>query len=482
MFVQLLRISKLIPQAFIVLFIFGYLSSGAQEDFKGMKSELNLEKEYEQFLEANYIISRKQPKTAYRKELKEFYKTRFYSSKRRLEDGHFLLNIGVNDYLAGVTQTIAEANEEFDFSQIRVLMARYTWPNAFSVGDGTLAINMGLILQLKNESQLAFILCHEASHFFLNHSDNDFIEKYNARNSAEFIAKLEEINDSEYYQATKLKVLLKANIYSERSHTRSLEYQADSLGLVMYLNAGYDISEAMSTLRLLDKLNDPIEMDLPLFQIFNIDTVKYPPSSLNIQNSHKDDVLEEDSVKTHPDCEQRLAVFEEIQVVSDPKKPKNTDDFKSFQVQLVTEEVHSMLYFNSVDEALVQSLYKRKQGDSGAVNSTAIIIELYKLVEARKTHNLTKFVSKPSKDQSKSLNELSDIVYGLRYSEFSKKFYALAKSIYPAAIQNDKVDYAMLSLAYYAKDKANFKTMQKEYENKHSGSDLLWEARRLSLD
>jgi len=482
MFVLSLKISKLISQAFFVLFIFGYLSSFAQEDFKGMKSELNLEKEYEQFLEANYIVSRKQPKTAYRKELKEFYKTRFNSSKRRLEDGHLLLNIGVNDYLTSVTQTIAEANEEFDFSQIRVLMARYTWPNAFSVGDGTVAINMGLILQLENESQLAFIICHEAAHFFLNHSDNGFIEKYNARNSAEFIAKLDEINDSEYYQATKLKVLLKSNIYSERSHTRSLEYQADSLGLVMYLNAGYDISEAMSTLRLLDKLNDPIEMDLPLFQIFDIDTIKYPTSSLNIQNSQKEDVLEDDSVKTHPDCIQRLAVFEGIQVVLSSNKSKNTDDFKSFQALLAAEEVHSMLYFNSVDEALVQSLYKRELGDSGVVNSTAIIIELYKIVEARKTHNLTKFVNKPSKDQSKSLNELSDIVYGLRYSEFSKKFYALAKSLYPRAIQNDKVDYAMLLLAYYAKDKADFKAKQKEYENKHSGSDLLWEARRLSLD
>jgi len=263
---------RLIAQA---LFFSVYLSALAQEEFKGMKSELNLEREYEKFLGDNYYLSREQPKTSYRKELRDFYKTRYNSSIKRLENGHFLINIEINDYLKDVMQPIVEANPEYDFTKVRMLMTRYTWPNAFSVGDGTLAINMGIILRLENESQLAFIICHEASHFFLNHSDNDFIGKYNARNSNEFQAKLDAINDSEYYRATKLKELIKSNIYSERSHTRSAEYQADSLGLLMYLNAGYDISEAMSTLRLLDKLNEPVEIDLPLFQIFNIDTVEY---------------------------------------------------------------------------------------------------------------------------------------------------------------------------------------------------------------
>lgn len=465
-----------------LVFILFSISSSAQQEFKGMQSELNLEKEYERFLEENYLLSRKQPKTDYRKELKEFYKTRYNSSRRRLDDGHLLLNTEVNDYLTSLTQTIADANDQFDFTQIRVLLARYTWPNAFSVGDGTLAINMGLILQLENESQLAFILCHEASHFFLNHSDNHFIERYNSRNSEDFQAKLDEINDSEYYKATKLKELLKSNIYSERSHNRSLEYQADSLGLAMYLEAGYDISEALSTLRLLDKLNDPIELDLPLFEILDIDTVEYPPSSLNIKSREKNDALDEDLIKTHPDCMERLAVFEEVQIATNPNRQKDSENFKEFKLKLQQEEVHSMLYFNNIDEALIQSLNQRNNGDSGTINNTAIILELYKIVRARKEHRLSDYVSKPSENQNESLNDLSDIVYGLRYSILADKFYTFAKSLYPNAIHNDKIDYALLHLAYYAREKEDFNAMQKVYVNKHSGSDLLWEVRELSLN
>lgn len=433
-------------------------------------------------MDNGYTIAKKVPRAAYKRELKSFYKTMYTTSMNRLRDGHFLFDTEINYYLQELKQTIADANTEYNFDETFLLVSRYTWPNAFSVGDGSIVVNLGLVEQLQNESQLAFVLCHEFSHYFLNHADKRFIERFNDRHSAAFKQKLEKINSSEYYKNTRLKKLLKDNIYSERSHNRALEYQADSLGLAMYLNAGFDLDEVIGTLLILDDLNNPKEERLPLFDIFNVDTVAYPPSSIGIKDEYHYDVLDDDRIKTHPDCLKRIDVIKELNPSSIVRRPINTTQFDQFKDMLHEEAIFSMFFFNNVDDALISCLQKYMDGDSSAKNNTAIIVSLHQLIKARKEHRVNQYLDRPNDCEQDNYYNLSCMVYMLRMKILTQRFYAMANNLYPSAIKNEITAYRMVELAYFAKDLDLFEERKHQFLEEYPNSIHYQEVTYLTLD
>lgn len=460
-----------------------YLYSYSQKsEFISLESDLNIENNYKEFLLKNYQESKKIPRVDYKSDIKDFYKIRYTSSLKRLENGHLLLHRDVNTYLNSIFLSIAASNLNFDFTKVKVLMSKYTWPNAFSVGDGTLILNIGLLSSLENESQLAFVICHEAAHFFLDHSNEDFIRRYNSINSADFKAKIKAVEDAEYYKSTRLKILIKANLYSERNHSRLHEYGADSLGVELYLNAGYDLSEVISTLNLLDKLNDPVDINLNLYDILNIDTVTYSKSSLIVQDLDKEGVLHDDSIKTHPDCEQRIKVIQAYNRTINTSINPSTAEFSDFMKVLKDEEIHCLLYFNDVGRALIQSLDKKSRGDSTPINQSAIVISSYKILNARKRHRISSVVSPPSEDLSNAEKDLAKVSHALRYKIFSKGFYKLALDNYDTSLKDEVTLYTMLQICFLMKDKDTFNSFQKEYLDTYTQSEKYREIKRMTLD
>ena len=156
-----------------------------------------LEAEYKQMLNANYAQAKRIPKSEYKRDLMKFYKTRYETSNARLRNEHYAFDDAVTGYLNSLKEIIDEANPDYDLSPIYVNLARYSWQNAFSIGDGTVAVNLGLVLDLKNEDQLAFVLCHEFAHYLLDHSDRSFKRRFYAQNSEEFKEQLEEATNDE---------------------------------------------------------------------------------------------------------------------------------------------------------------------------------------------------------------------------------------------------------------------------------------------
>lgn len=466
----------------IIFALISFISvKGQQNVFTGLTDDANLQNRYKQHIDQNYKESRKQPKTVYKKEILNFYKSRYQSSLNRSQKGHFYFNNEIQEYLDGLIKRIAENNKEYNFDEIFLLLTKYTWPNAFSVGDGTIAVNIGLATKLSREAQLAFIICHEAAHYFLNHSDRNFIQRFEYQNSKEFMARLQEINKTTYYQTSKVAALLRANIYSERHHNRSLEYEADSLGLVLYLNSGFDIGDAISTLELLDQLNEPLDDELSVFQSFNIDTITYSKSSLKIQNANKEDVLHDDSIKTHPDIIERIEIFESLFITKNNHKQQCSEDFKNFLKQIYEEEIHAMLYFNSIGPALVKAL-KRKEtvDDDPKVNST-IVITLEKIVTARKNHEISKYINFPSGDMNKAEKELSAIAHALRFKTLCASFYDYANEIYNFSLKDEKTLYSMVLLAHYAGNKHTFDSLRAKFLKEFNQSKNYLFIRNLNL-
>lgn len=96
------------------------------------------------------------------KKIGEQFKQQLDAANKILEDP--LVDFYVNDMLAVLLQGLDENYRSYEVKVINDLAI-----NAFAVPGGFIGVNLGLILEAKNESQLAGVLAHEIAHIELGH-------------------------------------------------------------------------------------------------------------------------------------------------------------------------------------------------------------------------------------------------------------------------------------------------------------------------
>ncbi len=114
-------------------------------------------------------------------------------------------------------------------------------PNAFALANGTVVVNSGLFDVLENEAQLASVLSHEIAHATQRHAWRQQQYHKGSRTAMKIAGILGSAvtGESSIAAATALIDTAIKNGYS-----RSLENQADRLGLLYMYEQGYDIREA----------------------------------------------------------------------------------------------------------------------------------------------------------------------------------------------------------------------------------------------
>ena len=126
--------------------------------------------------------------------LEKVYKWRLEYIKNILETNAILGNDSFSNYVNFIMKHIIESNPRLDSMELRYFISRSPIPNASSLGDGTFIINLGLIRKINTEGQLAFILCHEIAHFYLDHSNISVIDDFTKTNSKEYREELGSIS------------------------------------------------------------------------------------------------------------------------------------------------------------------------------------------------------------------------------------------------------------------------------------------------
>ena len=107
----------------------------------------------------------------YKKDYQEIYEARFSEVSKLLQSTRTVTDKDAHNYLQSLLKKITDVNPELKAKEIRLLFSRDWWPNAFSMGEGTLVVNAGLMIFLDNEAELVFVICHELAHFYLDHSN-----------------------------------------------------------------------------------------------------------------------------------------------------------------------------------------------------------------------------------------------------------------------------------------------------------------------
>ena len=123
---------------------------------------------------------------------------------------------------------------------VRVYLTRTPYFNASMAPNGMMTVWSGLLLRTQNEAQLAAVVGHELGHYLRRHS----IERYrDVRNKADFMAFLSIGLAAAGIPAAGdiAQLLLVASIFS---YNRDQEREADTFGLQLMAEAGYEPIEA----------------------------------------------------------------------------------------------------------------------------------------------------------------------------------------------------------------------------------------------
>ena len=93
-----------------------------------------------------------------------------------LKQGRILYGTEMNEYLDNIVEKLLVNQPQLQ-QDIHVYILQSPVVNAFSMPDGIILVTMGMMAQVTNEAELAFVLAHEIAHYSEHHGKDDNTKK-----------------------------------------------------------------------------------------------------------------------------------------------------------------------------------------------------------------------------------------------------------------------------------------------------------------
>lgn len=372
-----------------------------------------------------------------RKYYETIYKERYESIKTLFTDHAVVSDKEASQYLQSLAAEIIQKNPALSHLNPRIFFSKTYWPNASSQGEGTILFNIGLFNRLQNESQAAFILCHELAHLYLDHSNKNIDRYVSTVYSDEFQKELKKINNAEYQGQKQLTELTRGLAFLNRRHSRGHETSADSLALEWMKNTAFRIEESLTCLALLDSVDeDKYNVSPPLEKVFAFKDYPFRAQWVQEEKSlfstmaatdAEQNKKEKDSLKTHPDCSTRVLVLsprvEQYRKTNSIASPMNEALFRRLQQTFDYEIIEYCYRSDKVSRSLYYSLQmlERFPGDPYLVANTGKC--LTRLYLEQKNHTLSKVVDLPSPYNDKKYDKLLHFIQRVRLTDLAAFSY-----------------------------------------------------------
>ena len=174
-----------------------------------------------------------------------------YAPMRQSEGGDQRLDPALTAYVQGVGQRIAAVSDRKLPYEFTVL--NNSIPNAWSLPGGKIAVNRGLLTQLKSESELAAVLGHEIVHAAARHSAQAMSRGMLLQGG--LVVAQVAAHDSDYGNIAMMGAGIGAQLLTQR-YSREAELEADKYGIDYMKRAGYDAQGAVSLQETFVRMND----------------------------------------------------------------------------------------------------------------------------------------------------------------------------------------------------------------------------------
>lgn len=425
----------MISRVLLLILLTGY-STWAQKVYEPLPLKVeNKEGHLQEISDYESLMTDKAPRE-YRREFKKFYEGQYGFMQGLMDIGYFVHDDSLYQYIDGIFDHIKAGNPLLSNLKTRFFITVDPSPNASSIGEGSFLINIGLLRRMENEGQLAFVLCHELAHFYLNHTEKGFIKHLNLINSEEFKEKEKEIKKSKYGRLSKSMNLYKGYTYDTRKHSRDNESQADSLGLVFMKNTDYQLSASISTLMLLDTIDHyKYQKEIDLKRWFDFEQYSFKSRWLTVEQTmfggrveNEDNFFDTDSIKTHPDCEVRWNTLNGYIRPFGPTTGRRLfvrdsayfhQKFRKFDYEFIQGWIHLEEY----GRGMFFTLKQLENNPDDPFLLGALMEIMRRIHKLQKDHILSDHVQKPSSDHEKEYRQILEFLENIRLSELAKLGY-----------------------------------------------------------
>lgn len=229
------------------------------------------------------IEARKKSGNPMSEQEEQFTREMSYYAQQRVFTGLVLFNDSLSNYATKVASVLLKDDTAL-FNQLHFYVYKDPSLNAYTSATGNILITVGLLAQLENEAQLAFILAHEITHYKQQHMLKGYINRQ----------ELEEKGPTYTWSS------------SYYSYNQEQELEADRLGFEMYKKSPFAISDAKRCFDILEYSDLPFD-DMPFdTTFFNKDYMKVPVGyyKRDVDPIYTDDNYEDRS-STHPNVRKR---------------------------------------------------------------------------------------------------------------------------------------------------------------------------------
>ena len=278
-----------------------------------------------------------------RKAQEKFYLESNFLIDEMLHSGKILFNDPISAYLNEIGDKLLKNDPKLR-KEIQFYTVRSSVVNAFATQNGLIFVTMGLLSQLENEAQLAYILSHEIMHYKLKHGISSAVTKEALRRGKKDYGRL---NWDERLEAKSM-------------FNKEQELESDIEGLKLYLSTDYGTQYILNTFDVLQYSYLPYDEVRLDHNFIGSDKLVFPEDYYleevtAISDPEKLD--EKYKSSTHPDIgKRREMILEELD-------KKNNDKGKSYLISEKTfERVRNMARFEilplfNLDSEFEKALY-----------------------------------------------------------------------------------------------------------------------------
>lgn len=352
-----------------------------------------------------------------------------------IKNGQFIFEEELLIYVNSIYTKIQSSNPELSNLNVKILISKDHSLNAYCIVDGTFVLHLGLFYWLENEAQIAGVLCHELSHKILEHSlkkqERLFIESKDVKQ------KISSLKSEKYKVSEKTLSLIKEQLYENGDRAKKYEFEADSLGYILYRNTNFSKVEYLSTLKLMQRYDSitPAGLKQDVYKkYFNL-----PNQSFNEKWLLKEDfssydyskfyeAIDQDSIASHPETEERIFKL----ITSFPELIKETKIVETENE--IPENIRKISYMETVpnlyfDENYGLAIYVallclEKDKENEYYFKEWLGKSFAKILEARKNYTLNRYLDKiiPNK-QSESYQQFLNFIWNLNINEIQTITY-----------------------------------------------------------
>lgn len=368
----------------------------------------------------------------YIKDYKQAYEDMFEVVEDLLISPRSVTEKTADNYIKSIVAKIINANPELNGLDVRVIFSRDMPPNAYSIGDGTIAFNAGLFVFLGNEAEMAFVICHELAHYYLDHSRKR-LDKYVAiANSDSLKREFKRLSKQEYKVAEQFEKLLKTFVFDIRRHSRDNEEEADRVGMQFLKKTGYSGNGFVTSMKLLDKIDDTA-----LFTTLNLQKIlSFPAYPFKERWIKKESVIfgalnpddatgltkkERDSLKTHPDCSKRILLLaDSAATIKGSNFQVNEHYFKQLKEEFIPEIVEEVFKSGNISFNLYLSLQMLQDGKYNPLAIYSIARDLNLIYKHQKDHEMGLIIDSENKRHDEEYNLLIRMIYRMKLNEIAE--------------------------------------------------------------